>query len=153
MNNKVDRFQFLVNGKNKNLINKVKIHILIESLKVRRICDSQPSRGECLAPAVKIPYRRPCPPNRFGKVTPMLCTYLPNYIVSEKSHIGSSSSEVPVVHDPHPRLIYIEVQNPLRPSRNRRILSSALCRGAAHGSLETFGGPQRHVQRHSSSES
>ena len=27
---------------------------------VRRICDSQPARGECLAPAVKIPYRRPC---------------------------------------------------------------------------------------------
>ena len=60
MNNKVDRFQFLVNGKNKNLINKVNIRILIESLKVRCICDSQPARGECLAPAVKIPYRRPC---------------------------------------------------------------------------------------------
>ena len=59
MNNKVDRFQFLVNGKNKNLINKVNIRILIESLKVRRICDSQPAHGECLAPAVKIPYRRP----------------------------------------------------------------------------------------------
>ena len=31
----------------------------MESLKVRRICDSQPARGECLAPAVKISYRRP----------------------------------------------------------------------------------------------
>ena len=74
MNNKVDRFQFLVNGKNKNIINKVKIRILIESLKVRRICDSQPTRGECVAPAVKIPYRRPCsdylhfPPNQIQLV-------------------------------------------------------------------------------------
>ena len=42
-----------------NIINKVKIRILIESLHCR-IYDSQPARGECLAPAVKIPYRRPC---------------------------------------------------------------------------------------------
>ena len=60
MNNEVDRFQFLVNGKNKNQIHKLKIRILIERLKARRICDSQPARGECLAPAVEIPYRRPC---------------------------------------------------------------------------------------------
>ena len=59
MNNEVDRFQFLVNGKNKNQIHKLKIRILIERLKARRICDSQPARGECLAPAVEIPYRRP----------------------------------------------------------------------------------------------
>ena len=32
---------------------------LIENLKVRRICDSQPALEQCLTPAVKIPYRRP----------------------------------------------------------------------------------------------
>ena len=40
-------------------VRKFNIRILRESLKETRICDSQYPWGKCLAPAVKIPYRRP----------------------------------------------------------------------------------------------
>ena len=41
------------------MVRKFNIRNLRDSLKENRICDSQYPRGKCLAPAVKIPYRRP----------------------------------------------------------------------------------------------
>ena len=45
--------------KDYKLVHKFNIRILGDSLKETRICDGQYPRGKCLAPAVKIPYRRP----------------------------------------------------------------------------------------------
>ena len=58
MNNEVKSLQLLVNYKIISLIHEVNIRFLPESLEVSKICDSQYPRGKCLAPAVKIPYRR-----------------------------------------------------------------------------------------------
>ena len=65
MNNEVKSLQLLVNYKIISLIHEVNIRILPESLEVSKICDSQYPRGKCLAPAVKIPHRRPCEGGSF----------------------------------------------------------------------------------------
>ena len=59
MNSEVKKPSTLCEMKGYKFVHKFNIRILGESLKETRICDSQYPRGKCLAPAVKIPYRRP----------------------------------------------------------------------------------------------